>query len=719
MDRMNKLGISKGGPLVLAAAFLMATGAANAQAPDPAAADAARMLAEEAGLGTLADVEVPEVPGLDAIVTNPDALVQLGKALFWDMQVGSDGQACASCHFAAGADPRAKNQINPGTNHVDPDTSTGDVAFGNNPDTDDIEFPGFGPNYTLTEDDFPFHELADGEDRNSTVERDTNDVASSAGVFNAEFLRVNGGKPGDVGISIMDEVFNVGGVNTRRVEPRNTPTMINAVFTHSNFWDGRAHNSFNGVSTFGPLHEGAEILVRNDMDDLVPTEIEFENSSLASQAVGPPESNLEMSFNGRRLALIGKKLVDRRPLRQQLVHPEDSVLGPLASTTLNSAGMVTGPKGLDTTYATLIMSAFDPAYWSSANLSEPDGTGGWAAYDGPAEHGFTQMQVNFSLFFGLAVQAYESTLIADRTPFDAFMEGDNTALDTEQLVGLELFVGAANCAACHGGPELTDAAFTNLSEEEDGEAAVAAALEEEDELELIEIEETPALVDGEFVIVEDTTLLDNGFSNIGVRPTAEDVGRGGEIAGIPLSFVRQALAGYEFAPELECGEASQDPCPERESVDGAFKVPGLRNVELTGPYFHNGGTLTLEQVVEFYDRQGDFSEPNLAFLDRQMARIDIDEGDEEPLVEFLLALTDERVRNEQAPFDHPQLFVSNGHPGDQDFIGCVEDDFRACDDILEVPALGADGRPAAGLPPLETFLGVEHLDDDDEEEGGV
>ena len=31
------------------------------------------------------------------------------------MQVGSDGvQACASCHFHAGADNRSKNQVNPG-----------------------------------------------------------------------------------------------------------------------------------------------------------------------------------------------------------------------------------------------------------------------------------------------------------------------------------------------------------------------------------------------------------------------------------------------------------------------------------------------------------------------------------------------------------------------------------------------------------------------------
>jgi cytochrome c peroxidase len=40
--------------------------------------------------------------------------VKLGKALFWDMQTGSDGRtACASCHYNAGADNRSRNQINP------------------------------------------------------------------------------------------------------------------------------------------------------------------------------------------------------------------------------------------------------------------------------------------------------------------------------------------------------------------------------------------------------------------------------------------------------------------------------------------------------------------------------------------------------------------------------------------------------------------------------
>ncbi|MBN3922053.1 hypothetical protein [Nostoc sp. NMS4] len=35
---------------------------------------------------------------------------------------------------------------------------------------------------------------------------------------------------------------------------------------------------------------------------------------------------------------------------------------------------------------------------------------------------------------------------------------------------------------------------------------------------------------------------------------------------------------------------------------GSFKSPGLRNVELTAPYMHNGGMLTLEEVVDFYNR---------------------------------------------------------------------------------------------------------------------
>jgi hypothetical protein len=68
----------------------------------------------------------------------------------------------------------------------------------------------------------------------------------------------------------------------------------------------------------------------------------------------------------------------------------------------------------------------------------------------------------------------------------------------------------------------------------------------------------------------------------------------------------------------------------------------------------------------------------------------------------------ERVRDQRAPFDHPQLFVPNGHPGDQSRLDCVSG-LQACDDLVELPPVGAKGRSAAGLAPLQTFLGLDPL----------
>lgn len=63
---------------------------------------------------SLKEIKVPSVDEKDNIkdfIEKTDKAILLGKALFWDMQAGSDGQACASCHFIAGADLRVKNQL--------------------------------------------------------------------------------------------------------------------------------------------------------------------------------------------------------------------------------------------------------------------------------------------------------------------------------------------------------------------------------------------------------------------------------------------------------------------------------------------------------------------------------------------------------------------------------------------------------------------------------
>ena len=96
---------------------------------------------------------------------------------------------------------------------------------------------------------------------------------------------------------------------------------------------------------------------------------------------------------------------------------------------------------------------------------------------------------------------------------------------------------------------------------------------------------------------------------------------------------------------------------------GNAKVPPLRNVELTGPYFRNGGKLTLRQVVNFYAHGGDFPITNGAQRDFNIVDLDNDaqsilqSPDRIALTDFLLSLTDERVAREQAPFDRPEIFL--------------------------------------------------------------
>jgi hypothetical protein len=177
---------------------------------------------------------------------------------------------------------------------------------------------------------------------------------------------------------------------------------------------------------------------------------------------------------------------------------------------------------------------------------------------------------------------------------------------------------------------------------------------------------------------------DTGFFHTGVRPTSEDNGLGNNDGfGHPLSIAMQRN-------------------PSTAGVTGAFKTPTLRNTEFTGPYFHNGGAATLEQVIDFYSRGG--NTPADRNLGPGIKPLSLSANDRAALVEFLKSLSDDRVRFERAPFDHPQLCVPNGEqvsvPGvlmpnlsfDTRFI------VEAADNMVEIPEVGASGGP-----PLQTF----------------
>jgi cytochrome c peroxidase len=547
-----------------------------------------------------------------------------------------------------------------------------------------------GLNYQLKPEDYPFHKLADPNNRSSAVLANTNDVTSSQGVFYSEFNDVVPGNTQDAVTYKPDEDgFQVNGTNVRRVEPRNTPTVINAVFNFRNFWDGRAQNEFNGVNEFGLRDPNAFVYKARTPSKLEEVKVSLKNSSLASQAVGPPLSSFEMSADGRKFQEVGdkfslndkkvhsagkgkklprklaKKILPLRPLGKQLVHNQDSVLG--SDSRVPELGLKTP------TYEKLIEAAFKPEWWKSNRVIQINTDGSRTVVNKPdrslTTQEYTLMEYNFSLFFGLAVQMYESTLVSDNTPFDQFQEGTTNALTPQQQQGLNIFLNSG-CIFCHAGSEFTAASVANVQKQG-------------------RIIRSPA---------PGNAFEDNGFFGIGVTPTQEDLGVGAEDNLKPvsrsLSEARLAQQGkfqevFREAPNVTVG--SDAPV----AADGLFKSPGLRNVELTAPYMHNGGMLTLRQVVDFYSRGAGDDDPQ-----RPRTRpLNLNEGDKEALVAFMKGLTDERVRYHQAPFDHPQLFVPNGHPGNQ--ISVTNDGTgKATDQLLEIPAVGRNGLNL----PLKNFL---------------
>ncbi len=446
----------------------------------------------------------------------------LGKSLFWDQQVGSDGvQACGSCHAHAAADNRTKNQLNP----------NGQDGLRGNPTnfagTPNSTFAPFPPNHDLTAADFPFKKLTDPEiagdplctpairadvtgiafpdevgpdnPKNNILNfsgdnrvcdaanqiSDTEEVASSMGVHFGLFGDIPAGTgtgltltntagsapvspfgPASNGVRalIRDQRSSValgataaqaaidntdpfpgfacssattcgavgptGANEFRRVEPRNTPTIILADMNFDNFWDARARHDDNGGSVFGASDPQAHVWV-DQGSGLTATRQLIKFSSLGALAKGPALSKFEMSFDGRNWAKIGKKLLQAgvTPLANQLVDPTDSILGRYSNQNGSACGTLptadrspaggpptalgTGVPGLCISYPALIRHAFYSALYSNTSqhlngcytdgradihpnqcaagsvaiqvlASNPDGTGGHL-FDDPAD----------------------------------------------------------------------------------------------------------------------------------------------------------------------------------------------------------------------------------------------------------------------------------------------------------------------------------------------
>jgi cytochrome c peroxidase len=608
-----------------------------------------------------------------------------------------------------------------------------------------------------------------------TLIASNDDRRGTTGVSKRAFSAIDPDSAVDVGVDQADPTFQVGGIDALQATGRDAPTVIGAIFLLRNFWNGRANHFFNGRNIWGEQDPTDPTVLRMEADgSLSEVSILLNNAATASQAVGPVLSDVEMSWGNRNWVDVGQKMVPRTPLANQFVDPTDSQLGALA----NQAGL-----GLDPllTYADLIEAAFHEQWWGSSELTE----------------GFTHMEANFSLFFGLAILAYESTLVPDQAPYDAFAAGNQLALSPEAQRGLGIFLGKGKCADCHATPLFAGNVATEVlshSDPNEGEGilermdmgrafasagltlstnpgpgelplafnpyhrvvnilrngvviakgqtpfgsqcppagetviqlAPGAVVSPESEMQAVlrlradgqcglevdvELEWNEFGPPGGAVVVafgsgnrftltmpepNFRAVYDNGFYNVGVRPSTEDLGVGGDGPFGPLSLTKRVQNGEDIGFESS-GVGTVDAF-QRIAVDGAFKTPTLRNIELTGPYFHNGGMATLEQVVEFYTRGTDFASENEHDLDPDVSGIEaMTQQDVADLVAFLKSLTDERVRREQAPFDHPELPLKEGLEGNA--LSITDDGSgNGIPRIEIVPATGA-----AGGPPIPTF----------------
>ena len=193
-----------------------------------------------------------------------------------------------------------------------------------------------------------------------------------------------------------------------------------------------------------------------------------------------------------------------------------------------------------------------------------------------------------------AIASFERTVIAGDSPFDHYRYGGKSdALNASQLRGLQLFTGKGRCVSCH------------------------------------RIEQTQAL------------FIDNRFHNIGVGFKRIQ----GREADTAAAFLKSKRAGANVditvLSQENMSELGRFAVTENTTEVGAFKTPTLRNVEVTGPYMHDGSLKTLEDVVSFYNNGGRVkdTDPFSPFLSGGIRSLGLDKQEQQDLVEFMKALT--------------------------------------------------------------------------------
>ena len=195
---------------------------------------------------------------------------------------------------------------------------------------------------------------------------------------------------------------------------------------------------------------------------------------------------------------------------------------------------------------------------------------------------------------GKAIAAYERKLLPAPTLFDRYVdllenEGKDEAqkiLTPKQLAGMKLFIsGKSQCLTCHNG----------------------------------------------------SLLSNQSFHNIGTGVSEENIQDMGRVLGI------QAVLLDQFNCQGRYNDASRTSCEKLKYINrqeigalmnGAFKVPSLRNLSHTAPYMHDGRFTTILEVLKHYQNP-----PDKTKTIHEISKLELSDQDLENIAEFLQTLS--------------------------------------------------------------------------------
>ncbi len=224
---------------------------------------------------------------------------------------------------------------------------------------------------------------------------------------------------------------------------------------------------------------------------------------------------------------------------------------------------------------------------SAGPVDDPAARAAWDTITPADQDAVTQVYVNM----GKAIAAYERLILPAPSRFDQYVEAllnedknaMQAALTDDEVAGLRLFIGRANCIQCHNGP-----LFTN-----------------------------------------------NDFHNTGV-PTAQglalDDGRASGVIKV-LNDEFNCLSPWSDAGKNDCAEL-RFATSTGEQLEGAFKPPTLRNVAEMAPYMHAGQYATLEEVLTHYNHP-----PISPVGHNELEPLGLTQREMEQIIAFLRALS--------------------------------------------------------------------------------